>query len=235
MLLRLVTLSLTADYTLAFGGIFHRTTAAPTPKVVTTPATTTAAPTPEVVTTPATTTAAPTPKVATTPAGTTAAPTPKAVTTPAGTTAAPTPKAVTTPDEYCEDYCSETSGCGQSYCKEDGHCFGLYHNGDSKCYQSDDEEDACDDSFEPVRCLESPPSTCDDACSSVDGCRTSELGTYCKFWLDDPVCYGILKKNDGSLCFVVTDEACEGNSYPCDSQTAAPVETTEAPVETTAV
>ncbi|EER05793.1 conserved hypothetical protein [Perkinsus marinus ATCC 50983] len=139
-----------------------------------------------------------------------------------------------TPDEYCQESCAETAGCEQSYCKENGHCFGLYHKGGMRCYQPGVEDNGCNEfSYEPVRCHESPPSPCHDVCSSIDGCRTSGLGTYCKFWLDTPVCYGIVRRDDGSLCFVATDEACEGDPHPCGSQIEPPVETPEPPVETT--
>ncbi|EER09105.1 hypothetical protein Pmar_PMAR024129 [Perkinsus marinus ATCC 50983] len=131
---------------------------------------------------------------------------------------------------YCEEMCTQTAGCDQSYCKDNGLCFGLYHRGDSKCYQPGGEAIDCDDSvLEPVQCAEYPVTTCDDVCSSIEGCKESKWGTYCKTWQDPPVCFGIIVKEDGSLCFNPIDEECVGEPYPCE---IAPIETTVIP-ETT--
>ncbi|KAF4648915.1 hypothetical protein FOL47_002648, partial [Perkinsus chesapeaki] len=109
--------------------------------------------------------------------------------------------------DFCEESCSQTVGCDQSYCKENGLCFGLYHKGDSKCYQPGSVDNDCDDAMlEPVRCAEYPETTCQEVCDSFDSCTNSDWGTYCKVWLDVPVCFGIVKKSDGSLCFDSVDE-----------------------------
>ncbi|KAF4701628.1 hypothetical protein FOZ62_031693, partial [Perkinsus olseni] len=141
-----------------------------------------------------------------------------------------------TSTNHCEEACSQTVGCERSYCKANGVCFGLYHKGDSKCYQPGASDGDCDDAtLEPVRCVEYPQTTCSEVCDSVDGCKSSVMGTYCKDWLESPVCFGIIMKGDGTLCFAPTDNGCEGDSYPCEivGTTEAPVDTTEAPVETT--
>ncbi|KAF4661007.1 hypothetical protein FOZ61_003624 [Perkinsus olseni] len=137
---------------------------------------------------------------------------------------------------HCEEACSQTVGCERSYCKANGVCFGLYHKGDSKCYQPGASDGYCDDAtLEPVRCVDYPQTTCSEVCNSVDGCKSSVMGTYCKDWLESPVCFGIITKGDGTLCFAPTDNECEGDSYPCEifGTTEAPVDTTEAPVDTT--
>ncbi|KAF4754082.1 hypothetical protein FOZ62_023661, partial [Perkinsus olseni] len=125
--------------------------------------------------------------------------------------------------DYCKDMCTQTAGCDQSYCKDNGLCFGLYHKGDSKCYQPGGDATDCDDSvLEPVQCAEYPVTTCEDVCNGIDGCKDSKWGTYCKSWQSPAVCFGIIVKDDGSLCFNPTDEECVGESYLCEMATAVP-------------
>ncbi|KAF4662625.1 hypothetical protein FOL47_006165 [Perkinsus chesapeaki] len=125
--------------------------------------------------------------------------------------------------DCCADMCIQTDGCEQSYCKDNGLCFGLYHKGDSKCYQPGTNATDCDDALlEPVQCAEYPMTTCEDVCNGITGCKDSKWGTYCKTWQDPPVCFGIIIKKDGSLCFDPTDEECVGEPYACEMVTAPP-------------
>ncbi|EEQ99478.1 hypothetical protein Pmar_PMAR025866 [Perkinsus marinus ATCC 50983] len=120
--------------------------------------------------------------------------------------------------EYCQKLCDSTAACATSkfgsYCKGNGLCFGLYHKDDGYCFQST-EQDTCDDySLEPVACPEPKP-TCQEVCNGLTQCRDSKWGSYCKTWQDPQVCFGIIKKADGSLCFAPTDEDCYGEPYYC--------------------
>ncbi|KAF4672854.1 hypothetical protein FOL46_008294 [Perkinsus olseni] len=125
--------------------------------------------------------------------------------------------------DYCEELCTQTAGCDQSYCKDNGLCFGLYHKGESKCYQPGSDATDCDDSvLEPVQCAEYPVTTCEDVCNGIDGCKDSKWGTYCKSWQSPAVCFGIVVKDDGSLCFNPTDEECVGEPYLCEMATVVP-------------
>ncbi|KAF4708103.1 hypothetical protein FOZ62_004860, partial [Perkinsus olseni] len=131
---------------------------------------------------------------------------------------------------YCEDYCSLTEGCESSYCKENGVCFGLYYDDATTCYQPGDGSGNCDDTtLSPVMCEDIPPVTttastttmwtCSDVCDSLVSCQESPSGSYCKTWISPPVCFGIVVKPDGTLCYEGVDEGCEGEPYECDSET----------------
>ncbi|KAF4720317.1 hypothetical protein FOZ62_001517 [Perkinsus olseni] len=126
--------------------------------------------------------------------------------------------------EYCESSCAQTMGCSESYCKDNGVCFGLYHKDDGKCFQPDSEYNAdCDDSvLKPVLCHEYPDTTCQEVCDGMAGCKDSSWGSYCKFWQDPPVCFGIITKDDGSLCHASDDDECVGEPYPCHMATVDP-------------
>ncbi|KAF4649735.1 hypothetical protein FOL47_001784, partial [Perkinsus chesapeaki] len=136
-----------------------------------------------------------------------------------------------TTGDYCEDICIQTDGCEQSYCEDNGLCFGLYHKGDSNCYQSGTNATDCDASLlEPVQCAEYPITTCEDVCEGISECKDSKWGTYCKTWQDPPVCFGIIVKEDGSLCFNPADEECVGEPYACELATVAPTDLPETTV-----
>ncbi|KAF4683327.1 hypothetical protein FOZ60_009341 [Perkinsus olseni] len=66
----------------------------------------------------------------------------------------------------------------------------------------------------------------------VSGCGNSKYGSYCKSWLSSPICFGLMKKSDGSVCFQPTDSSCVGDAIPCDTVSTPPV-TTKAAVSTT--
>ncbi|EER05803.1 hypothetical protein Pmar_PMAR011852 [Perkinsus marinus ATCC 50983] len=129
--------------------------------------------------------------------------------------------------DMCSMACNQTLGCDQSYCKNNGLCFGLYHKGNAYCYQPGG-ADGCDDtSLEPVKCTEYPLTTCQDVCDRLVGCKDSAWGSYCKSWQDPPVCFGILKMYDGSLCYQ-SDPNCVGEPFECHF-TVGPVQPTIAP------
>ncbi|KAF4650767.1 hypothetical protein FOZ61_011053 [Perkinsus olseni] len=120
--------------------------------------------------------------------------------------------------EYCQDICDGHAACADSkygsYCKGNGVCFGLYHKDDGYCFQPT-EQDSCDDyTLEPVACPEPQP-TCQDVCNEMPQCRDSKWGSYCKTWQKPQVCFGIIKKNDGTLCFAPTDPHCKGDPFYC--------------------
>ncbi|KAF4714538.1 hypothetical protein FOZ63_028550, partial [Perkinsus olseni] len=73
---------------------------------------------------------------------------------------------------------------------------------------------------------------CAQMCSDVSGCGNSKYGSYCKSWLSSPICFGLMKKSDGSVCFQPTDSSCVGDAIPCDTVSTPPV-TTKAAVSTT--
>ncbi|EER01978.1 hypothetical protein Pmar_PMAR007672 [Perkinsus marinus ATCC 50983] len=127
--------------------------------------------------------------------------------------------ALASSDDYCQQLCDETPSCASygwgSYCKGNGVCFGLLQKGDGYCFQPADS--SCDDSvYTPVSCPVVPPS-CEDVCNGLSSCKNSKWGSYCKSWQSPPVCFGILEKDDGSLCFQSTDSDCVGKPYPCPS------------------
>ncbi|KAF4693903.1 hypothetical protein FOZ60_009647 [Perkinsus olseni] len=74
---------------------------------------------------------------------------------------------------------------------------------------------------------------CAQMCSDVSGCSGSKYGSYCKSWLSSPVCFGLVKKADGSVCFQPTDSSCVGDSISCGSVSTPVVTTTTEPVTTT--
>ncbi|KAF4692767.1 hypothetical protein FOZ60_012669 [Perkinsus olseni] len=118
--------------------------------------------------------------------------------------------------EYCESSCAQTMGCSESYCKDNGVCFGLYHKDDGKCFQPDSEYNAdCDDSGE--------------VCDGMAGCKDSSWGSYCKFWQDPPVCFGIITKDDGSLCHASDDDECVVLLTPTDAITTEDITTEYTP------
>ncbi|EER09122.1 hypothetical protein Pmar_PMAR024146 [Perkinsus marinus ATCC 50983] len=85
-----------------------------------------------------------------------------------------------------------------------------------------------------------PPTTttweCNEECNAIASCRDSISGSYCKTWVQPSVCFGILVKDDGELCYESVDEGCDGTPYPCGQvfTTEASTEgTTETPTEET--
>ncbi|KAF4739391.1 hypothetical protein FOZ63_029259 [Perkinsus olseni] len=74
---------------------------------------------------------------------------------------------------------------------------------------------------------------CAQMCSDVSGCSDSKYGSYCKSWLSSPVCFGLVKKADGSVCFQPTDSSCVGDSISCGSASTPVVTTTTEPATTT--
>ncbi|EER15104.1 hypothetical protein Pmar_PMAR023430 [Perkinsus marinus ATCC 50983] len=82
---------------------------------------------------------------------------------------------------------------------------------------------------------------CAQMCSYVEGCANSKYDSYCKTWQSPSVCFGLIKKSDGSICFEPTDADCVGESIACGEQqpSAAPGTTvmegtTGVPMTTTA-
>ncbi|KAF4681130.1 hypothetical protein FOZ60_012572 [Perkinsus olseni] len=121
----------------------------------------------------------------------------------------------------CQDMCESHEACAASkygsYRKSNGVCFGFYHKDDGYCFQPAEQESCDDITLMPVYCPEHevPEPTCQDVCNDLDQCRMSKWGSYCKTWQDPKVCFGIIKKADGSLCFAPTDKHCEGEPYYC--------------------
>ncbi|KAF4656707.1 Myosin-binding protein C, slow-type, partial [Perkinsus chesapeaki] len=73
-----------------------------------------------------------------------------------------------------------------------------------------------------------------DTCTSsslsrIDGCKTAKYGSYCKAWKEPAVCFGLVRKADGSYCFQPNDKDCFGDAVSCDTS----VTTTVAPVTST--
>ncbi|EER10233.1 Protein SLG1 precursor, putative [Perkinsus marinus ATCC 50983] len=69
---------------------------------------------------------------------------------------------------------------------------------------------------------------CSQMCSNVSGCAGSKYGSYCKSWVTPSVCFGLIKKSDGSICFEPTDSNCVGEPLACSIQpTIAPATTTQ--------
>ncbi|KAF4695114.1 hypothetical protein FOZ60_005851 [Perkinsus olseni] len=69
---------------------------------------------------------------------------------------------------------------------------------------------------------------CSQMCSDVSGCANSKYGSYCKSWETPAVCFGLIKKSDGSICFEPTDPGCAGEPLACGVQTTmAPATTTK--------
>ncbi|KAF4709938.1 hypothetical protein FOZ62_013936, partial [Perkinsus olseni] len=129
----------------------------------------------------------------------------------------------------CDYYCSLAEGCESSHCNENGVCFGLYHVNATICYEPGDVSGDCDStSLNPVICGDPPVtttasftssmSTCLDVCDSLVSCQESSTGSYCKTWMSPPVCFGIIVKPDGTLCYEGVDEGCVGEPYSCQNE-----------------
>ncbi|KAF4655372.1 hypothetical protein FOL47_009461 [Perkinsus chesapeaki] len=116
--------------------------------------------------------------------------------------------------DVCDLSCSQTVGCDQSYCKSNGVCFGLYHKDNVFCYQPGGAANCDDTILEAVKCTDYPLTTCQSVCDGLVGCKDSAWGSYCKSWQDPPVCFGIFKRYDGSLCHQ-SESGCEGEPYEC--------------------
>ncbi|EER08019.1 protein PRY2 precursor, putative [Perkinsus marinus ATCC 50983] len=65
-------------------------------------------------------------------------------------------------------------------------------------------------------------------CTYISGCDNSKFGSYCKSWLTSPVCFGLAKKSDGSICFEPTDADCHGEPIACGAMITTEVPITEA-------
>ncbi|KAF4679503.1 hypothetical protein FOZ60_014964 [Perkinsus olseni] len=77
--------------------------------------------------------------------------------------------------------------------------------------------------------------SCISLCNDVEGCKIAKYGSYCKSWKSPAVCFGLLKKADGSVCFQPTDKDCVGEPVACSAVSSTPVpHSTEAPATTTA-
>ncbi|EER01034.1 Facilitator of iron transport 3 precursor, putative [Perkinsus marinus ATCC 50983] len=71
---------------------------------------------------------------------------------------------------------------------------------------------------------------CSQMCSNVSGCAGSKYGSYCKSWVTPSVCFGLIKKSDGSICFEPADSNCVGEPLACSIQpTIVPATTTQHP------
>ncbi|EER02416.1 hypothetical protein Pmar_PMAR014830, partial [Perkinsus marinus ATCC 50983] len=126
-----------------------------------------------------------------------------------------------TPSNICQSICWNTPYCGDSgytsYCKSDGLCYGLYHRGNAAyCYQPEDP--SCNgDVLEPVSCSQDVVASCEDVCDSIPSCHASKSKSHCRTWAKAPVCYGIFKRDDGSLCYGPEDGDCHGTPLECPS------------------
>ncbi|KAF4673088.1 hypothetical protein FOL47_011028, partial [Perkinsus chesapeaki] len=73
---------------------------------------------------------------------------------------------------------------------------------------------------------------CTEMCSYINGCADSKYGSYCKSWLTNPICFGLAKMSDGSICFQPTDPQCNGEPIACDTTSTPEATTSEGPVST---
>ncbi|EER14882.1 hypothetical protein Pmar_PMAR014838 [Perkinsus marinus ATCC 50983] len=69
---------------------------------------------------------------------------------------------------------------------------------------------------------------CTEMCSAVSGCADSKYGSYCKYWEAPSVCFGLIKRNDGSIGFEPTDPNCVGETLACGG-----IQATNKPTSTT--
>jgi hypothetical protein len=93
----------------------------------------------------------------------------------------------------------------------------------------------------PVRCPTDSPlineaplpihDNCQNICESTEGCMS--IGSYCKTWQDEPVCFGLYYKDSGKTrtCFFPNDSSCP-QSLPvsCAATLTTAVSTTTEPV-----
>ncbi|KAF4697808.1 hypothetical protein FOZ63_022786 [Perkinsus olseni] len=100
---------------------------------------------------------------------------------------------------YCQRVCDERPECIFSYCGDDNKCHNL----------------GSADSNEVVPCGATTTSfdSCTSACDSVPDCAASTWKSFCKTWLATPVCFGLLK-NDNGLCYEASP-GCTGTAYAC--------------------
>ncbi|EER15892.1 merozoite surface protein 2, putative [Perkinsus marinus ATCC 50983] len=73
---------------------------------------------------------------------------------------------------------------------------------------------------------------CSQMCSEVDGCRGSKYGSYCKGWMTPSICFGLVRRTDGSYCFQPGDVNCVGEAVPCSMGHVTTAEPTESPLTT---
>ncbi|EER11960.1 hypothetical protein Pmar_PMAR019062 [Perkinsus marinus ATCC 50983] len=100
---------------------------------------------------------------------------------------------------YCQRVCEERPGCIFSYCGDDNKCHGIGSGA----------------APEEVTCGAAATSfdSCTSACDSVVDCSASTWKSFCKTWLDTPVCFGLLQGSNG-LCYETTP-GCTGSAYAC--------------------
>ncbi|KAF4679970.1 hypothetical protein FOZ62_006728 [Perkinsus olseni] len=100
---------------------------------------------------------------------------------------------------YCQRICDERPECIFSYCGDDNKCHNL----------------GSADTNEVVPCGATATSfdSCTSACNSVPDCAASTWKSFCKTWLDTPVCFGLLKNANG-LCYEASP-GCTGAAYAC--------------------
>ncbi|KAF4676637.1 hypothetical protein FOL47_005790 [Perkinsus chesapeaki] len=102
-------------------------------------------------------------------------------------------------DGYCQRVCDERPGCIFSYCGDDKKCHNL----------------ASTETQEVVSCgaVVSTFDSCNAACDSVADCSGSTWKSFCKSWLDKPVCFGLLVTSKG-LCYEASP-GCSGTPLNC--------------------
>ena len=56
---------------------------------------------------------------------------------------------------------------------------------------------------------------CSVACNATSTCNsdTNHQGSYCKYWLSDPVCFGLYVTPSGASCFQPNDPTCDDRAY----------------------
>jgi hypothetical protein len=98
----------------------------------------------------------------------------------------------------CQDYSNDsTDSSDQAY---------NYGSSGKKQYNSDSHDRSYDSSY------------CQSTCDSLSDCANSKYGSYCNMNVDQPSCFGILVRTDGSYCFEPTDPDCNDMVYkplPC--------------------
>ncbi|EER05673.1 hypothetical protein Pmar_PMAR011719 [Perkinsus marinus ATCC 50983] len=108
-------------------------------------------------------------------------------------------KMLGTDDGYCQRACEERPGCIFSYCGDDNKCHSV----------------GTADNSEVVSCGATSTSfdSCTSACESVPDCAASSWKSFCKSWLDIPVCFGLVQNSNG-VCYEATP-GCTGTAYVC--------------------
>ncbi|EER14150.1 hypothetical protein Pmar_PMAR029213 [Perkinsus marinus ATCC 50983] len=100
---------------------------------------------------------------------------------------------------YCQSLCDASPDCIFSYCGDDNICH--------------DVGSAASSGAVPCGAAVTSFDSCSSACESVADCSASQWKSFCKTWLDTPVCFGLLQSANG-LCYEVS-AGCTGTAYPC--------------------